>query len=179
MAFTGIQSPSDISAALTASVEGGGLVLDEKNLSPDFFDLKTGLAGQVLQKFVNYRTKLAVIVRDPASYGARFSELTHEHRIHPTVRFFSAEQPARSGCRRCRRGSVSATGLPGLIQREWSCEQSQPHARANRCRALIASERRMPLPSRAPKVRPRAGSSLIRAMRRHSWGSRSVIDSLC
>ena len=95
MTFTGIQSASDISAALTASVERGGLVIDEKNLSPDFFDLKTGLAGQVLQKFVSYRTKLAVIVRDPARYGARFSELMHEHRIHPTVRFFSAEQPAR------------------------------------------------------------------------------------
>ena len=35
-------------------------MLDEKDLSPDFFDLKTGLAGQVLQKFVSYRTKLAV-----------------------------------------------------------------------------------------------------------------------
>ncbi len=95
MAFTGIQSASDISAALSASVERGGLVLDEKDLSPDFFDLKTGFAGQVLQKFVNYRTKLAVIVRDASLYGGRFGELMHEHRIHPTVRFFSGEQPAR------------------------------------------------------------------------------------
>ena len=95
MAFAGIQSANDISAALAASVERGGLVLDEKDLSADFFDLKTGLAGQVLQKFVNYRTKLAVIVRDPAGYGARFSELTYEHRTHPNVRFFKAEQSAR------------------------------------------------------------------------------------
>jgi len=95
MTFTGIQSPSDISAALTASVERGGLVIDEKNLSPDFFDLQTGLAGQVLRKFVNYRTKLAVIVRDASVYGGRFGELMHEHRIHPTVRFFTAEQTAR------------------------------------------------------------------------------------
>jgi hypothetical protein len=95
MAFTGIQSASDISAALSLSVERGGLVLDEKNLSPDFFDLKTGFAGQVLQKFVNYRTKLAIIVRDASMYGGRFGELMHEHRIHPTVRFFSAEQAAR------------------------------------------------------------------------------------
>ena len=95
MATIGIQTASDISAALSASVERGGLVLDEKDLSADFFDLKTGLAGQVLQKFVNYRTKLAVIVRNPAGYGARFSELTYEHRTHPTVRFFTAEQSAR------------------------------------------------------------------------------------
>jgi hypothetical protein len=95
MEFTGIQSVSDISAALSASVERGGLVLDERNLTPDFFDLKTGFAGQVLQKFVNYRTKLAIIVRDASKYGGRFGELMHEHRVHPTVRFFNAEQSAR------------------------------------------------------------------------------------
>jgi uncharacterized protein DUF4180 len=95
VAFTGIQSAGDISAALAASVEQGGLVIDENELSADFFDLRTGLAGQVLQKFVNYRTKLAVIVRNPAGYGSRFSELAYEHRTHPTVRFFSAEQSAR------------------------------------------------------------------------------------
>jgi hypothetical protein len=44
---------------------------------------------------VSYRTKLAVIIRDPSAHGGRFGELMHEHRIHPTVRFFSAEQPAR------------------------------------------------------------------------------------
>ena len=76
-------------------MEGGGLVIDEKNLAPEFFDLKSGLAGQVLQKFVNYRTKLAVIIRDPSVYGGRFGELMHEHRIHPTVRFFSGDQSAR------------------------------------------------------------------------------------
>ena len=95
MTFNGIHSASDISAALTTSVERGGLVLDEKDLSADFFDLKTGLASLVLQKFVSYRTKLALIVRDPSIHGGRFGELVHEHRIHPTVRFFRSEQPAR------------------------------------------------------------------------------------
>jgi hypothetical protein len=46
MAFTGIQSSGDISAALTASVEQGGLVIDEKELSADFFDLKTDWRGR-------------------------------------------------------------------------------------------------------------------------------------
>jgi hypothetical protein len=108
MTFTGIQSASDISAALTASVERGGLVIDEKDLSPDFFDLKTGLAGQVLQKFVNYRTKLAVIVRDPSAHGGRFGELMHEHRIHPIVRFFNAEQSARTWLSQMPSGKVKS-----------------------------------------------------------------------
>jgi hypothetical protein len=91
----GIHSPGDIARALSASVEKGGLVLDEKDLSADFFDLGTGFAGTVLQKFVTYRTRLAVIVRDPSSYGSRFSEMAHEHRTHPAVRFFGSEQQAR------------------------------------------------------------------------------------
>jgi len=91
----GIHSPGDIPRALSASVELGGLVLDEKDLSADFFNLGTGFAGTVLQKFSSYRTRLAVIVRDPASYGGRFSELVHEHRTHGAVRFFGTDQQAR------------------------------------------------------------------------------------
>ncbi len=37
------------------------MILYEQNLSADFFDLKTGLAGEVLQKFSNYRVKLAIV----------------------------------------------------------------------------------------------------------------------
>ncbi|MDD4778372.1 MAG: DUF4180 domain-containing protein [Fermentimonas sp.] len=37
------------------------LIIFEKNINPDFFDLKTGIAGEVLQKFSNYRTQLAIV----------------------------------------------------------------------------------------------------------------------
>lgn len=37
-----------------------GIIINEANLTRDFFDLKTGLAGEILQKFSNYRMKLAV-----------------------------------------------------------------------------------------------------------------------
>ena len=93
--MTTIHSASDISAALSSSVENGGLVLHEKDLSADFFDLRTGLAGEVLQKFTNYRARLAIVVADAAAYGGRFSELIYEHRTHKSVRFFTSEQLAR------------------------------------------------------------------------------------
>jgi len=92
---TAIHSATDISAALNASVENGGLLLDEKHLSAEFFDLRTGLAGEVLQKFTNYRARLAIVVADASAYGSRFSELIYEHRTHKSVRFFSSEQLAR------------------------------------------------------------------------------------
>jgi len=37
------------------------LIIHEKNITPDFFDLKNGLAGEILQKFSNYRMRLTII----------------------------------------------------------------------------------------------------------------------
>ncbi|WP_160137390.1 DUF4180 domain-containing protein [Chryseobacterium sp. c4a] len=37
------------------------VVLYEKNITPDFFDLKTKIAGEILQKFSNYRIGLAIV----------------------------------------------------------------------------------------------------------------------
>ncbi len=46
------------------------LIFHEKSIGPDFFDLKSGLAGEILQKFSNYRVQLA-IVTDPAKFTSR------------------------------------------------------------------------------------------------------------
>jgi len=37
------------------------IVIYEKNLTPDFFDLKSKIAGEILQKVSNYRMKLTII----------------------------------------------------------------------------------------------------------------------
>jgi hypothetical protein len=81
-----IRCRDDISDAVGASL-GRGLILTEGDLGPDFFDLRTGLAGELIQKFVNYRVRVAIILPMPAAHGERFAELAHEHATHPTVRF--------------------------------------------------------------------------------------------
>jgi hypothetical protein len=37
------------------------VILHEKNINPEFFNLSSGLAGEVLQKFTNYRVMLAIV----------------------------------------------------------------------------------------------------------------------
>jgi hypothetical protein len=37
------------------------MIVYEGNLNKDFFELRTGLAGEILQKFSNYNFKLAII----------------------------------------------------------------------------------------------------------------------
>ena len=43
------------------------IVIQEKNVDPAFFDLKTKLAGEILQKFINYKMRL-IIVGDFSKY---------------------------------------------------------------------------------------------------------------
>lgn len=45
-----------------ASYQGAtGIIVNESQLSPEFFDLSTRIAGEILQKFSNYRMKLAIV----------------------------------------------------------------------------------------------------------------------
>lgn len=46
------------------------IIIYEKNITPVFFDLKTGIAGEILQKFSNYRVQLA-IVGDFTKYNSK------------------------------------------------------------------------------------------------------------
>ena len=53
------QSMLDLMAE--AGYEGHSrLIISKENLHPDFFDLRTGLAGSILQKFSNYRMQLTI-----------------------------------------------------------------------------------------------------------------------
>lgn len=46
------------------------IIIHEENITPEFFDLKTGIAGEILQKFSNYRVRLA-IVGDFSKYSSK------------------------------------------------------------------------------------------------------------
>lgn len=37
------------------------VIIHEKNITPAFFDLKTGMAGEILQKFSTYRIPIAIV----------------------------------------------------------------------------------------------------------------------
>ncbi len=59
--ITNAQDILDIMASAQYQCECIGMVLYKESLNESFFDLKTGLAGEILQKFSNYRFKLAII----------------------------------------------------------------------------------------------------------------------
>lgn len=54
------------------------IIIREENICQDFFKLGTGLAGEILQKFVNYHVKLAV-VGNFKKYGSKnFKSFVYE-----------------------------------------------------------------------------------------------------
>jgi hypothetical protein len=89
-----IRAMSDISSVVGATFGTGGLILTESDVAPEFFDLKTGLAGELFQKFTNYGLRLALVVPDPQRYGDRFNELAREHRSHGTIRIVGTKDEA-------------------------------------------------------------------------------------
>jgi hypothetical protein len=86
-----IASLRDITDAIGVCYDAEGMIFREEDLSPEFFDLRTGLAGELFQKFTNYGKKLAIVVADPMKYGVRFHELTNEHRSHAMIRIVRSE----------------------------------------------------------------------------------------
>jgi hypothetical protein len=89
-----IRSLGDMSDAIAACYGTEGLILTEENLCAEFFDLGTGLAGELFQRFENYRLRLAIIAPTPERYGARFKELAREHRSHNQVRIVNSRDEA-------------------------------------------------------------------------------------
>ncbi len=55
-----IANGSDVLGLIYANEEDN-LILHQRNFVPEFFDLSTGIAGEVVQKLVNYRRRIAVV----------------------------------------------------------------------------------------------------------------------
>jgi hypothetical protein len=91
-----IETERDAFDAIERSGKAARLLLTEDDLSAAFFDLRTGLAGAVLQKLATYGVLTAIVVEDPARYGPRFAELAREHARHPQVRITSSRTDAEA-----------------------------------------------------------------------------------
>ena len=58
--LTDTQSALDLIAAVRFETGCDRIALPATTVAEDFFKLSTGLAGEILQKFVNYQCKLAI-----------------------------------------------------------------------------------------------------------------------
>ena len=59
--ITDTQSALDLMATVKYETGCDKIAISKSAVAEDFFVLSTGIAGEILQKFVNYRVKLAII----------------------------------------------------------------------------------------------------------------------
>ncbi len=64
------------------------LIIHYETLSEDFFNLRTGLAGAILQKLVNYKIKVAIIIANEENLNDRFREMIIEANKRDDYRTF-------------------------------------------------------------------------------------------
>lgn len=92
--ITDAQSALDLMATVRYEVECNRVALCKEAVAEDFFRLSTGLAGEILQKFVNYRMKIALI-GDFSSYTSKpLQDFIRESNRGRDVFFVSTEEEA-------------------------------------------------------------------------------------
>lgn len=68
--INGVESALDLIATVRYEYGDVHLVIRKEDVLEDFFDLKTRIAGEILQKFVNYNMAVA-IVGDFSGYSSK------------------------------------------------------------------------------------------------------------
>ncbi|KGN72550.1 alpha/beta hydrolase [Porphyromonas gulae] len=64
------------------------IIIHEKNITPDFFELKTKIAGDILQKFSQYQMSL-IIIGDFSKYKSKsLNDLIFECNKGKQINFF-------------------------------------------------------------------------------------------
>lgn len=80
--------------ALCGEHETNLLMLPSQVLSDDFFKLKTGVAGGVLQKFINYYVKVAAIIPKEMVNVGKFKDMASEANRGNQFRIFTEKEAA-------------------------------------------------------------------------------------
>lgn len=56
-----VESALDLMATVRYETDCDRIIINKSAISEDFFDLSTKLAGDILQKYINYQMKIAIV----------------------------------------------------------------------------------------------------------------------
>jgi hypothetical protein len=86
----------DPTAVVITGAESGAdsLLFDEHSLPSDFFNLSSGLAGELLHRLSIYQMRMAVVVPDLTIHSTHFQAFAREANKGQQFRFFPTRQEA-------------------------------------------------------------------------------------
>ncbi len=71
-----------------------GIILHQENITPEFFNLKNGIAGEILQKFSTYRMKLAIVGEFENISSKSLKDFIFESNKHQQINFVATPEAA-------------------------------------------------------------------------------------
>ncbi|MCR8843592.1 DUF4180 domain-containing protein [Paenibacillus sp. SC116] len=89
-----VQSALDLMATVRYETDCDRIVLHKSILSESFFDLKTRLAGDILQKFINYYVKVAIVGDFTVYTSKSLKDFIYECNNGKDIFFLPTEQQA-------------------------------------------------------------------------------------
>ena len=90
------QDALDLMAEIRYEYESDIMIMNKENITEDFFDLKNGIAGEIMQKYINYGMKLG-IVGDFSGYKSKsLRSLIYESNKAKRIIFTDNEEEAVS-----------------------------------------------------------------------------------
>ena len=87
-------SAMEVLATVRYETGCSSLILQKEQLDESFFRLSTGLAGEVLQKFVNYQMRLAIVGDFTAYTSKPLKDFIYESNQGRQVGFWPSEERA-------------------------------------------------------------------------------------
>lgn len=64
------------------------ILLRSELITKDFFSLRTGVAGEFLQKFINYNNKVAILLDSKSEINPRLREMVSESNKQGNICYF-------------------------------------------------------------------------------------------
>lgn len=89
-----VQSALDFMVSVNYETGSNSIIINKEAVTPDFFVLSTKIAGEILQKFITYQYKLA-IVGDFSVYTSKpLKDFIYESNNGGDIFFVSSEEDA-------------------------------------------------------------------------------------
>jgi hypothetical protein len=92
--ITDVQSALDFIATVNYEAGCERIILNKSAICEDFFHLRTRLAGEILQKFINYHTKIAIVGDFSVYSSTSLKDFIYESNNGKDIFFLSNEKQA-------------------------------------------------------------------------------------
>lgn len=108
-----LRSERDVLDLVSACMENNTckLLIQGEALSDAFYNLKSGVAGMALQKFINYHITTAVVIGSEDAVQGRFKELISESNLGKDFRVFRHTSEAAAWLLETDYNDISKLGM--------------------------------------------------------------------